>query len=97
MGRKKDPLIRWRKNDATEVACPVSVPSYHRYLDSSSARGIGKYTGLALLLPISTFVGYGMGYGIDLLFHTTWIRYVFLALGTVSGFISLLRELDKDK
>jgi F0F1-type ATP synthase assembly protein I len=65
-------------------------------MDPSSARGIGKYTSLALLLPISTFVGYAMGYGLDLLFHTTWLRFVFLGLGTVSGFISLIRELDKD-
>jgi F0F1-type ATP synthase assembly protein I len=66
-------------------------------MDPSSTRSIGRYTSLALLLPISTFVGYAMGYGLDLLFHTTWIRYVFLVLGTVSGFISLIRELDKDK
>ena len=66
-------------------------------MDPTSARGIGKYTSLALLLPISTFVGYAMGYGLDLLFHTGWLRYVFLALGTVSGFISLIRELDKDQ
>ena len=66
-------------------------------MDPTSARGIGKYTSLALLLPISTFVGYAMGYGLDMLFHTGWLRYVFLALGTVAGFISLIRELDKDK
>jgi F0F1-type ATP synthase assembly protein I len=66
-------------------------------MDPSSSRGIGKYTSLALLLPLSTLIGYAMGYGVDLLFHTTWIRYVFLVLGTISGFISLIRELDKDK
>ena len=65
-------------------------------MDPSSSRGIGKYTSLALLLPISTFVGYAMGYGIDWLFHTHWIRWVFMGLGTVSGFVSLLRELDED-
>jgi F0F1-type ATP synthase assembly protein I len=65
-------------------------------VDPSSSRGIGKYTTLALLLPISTFVGYLMGYGLDHLFHTGWLRWVFLALGTVSGFLELLRELDKD-
>jgi F0F1-type ATP synthase assembly protein I len=65
-------------------------------VDPSSSRGIGKYTMLALLLPISTFVGYLMGYGLDQLFETGWLRWIFLALGTVSGFIELLRELDKD-
>jgi len=66
-------------------------------MDSSSLRGIGKYTSMALLLPISTLVGYAMGYGLDVLFHTGWLRYVFLVLGTVSGFVSLIRELDADK
>jgi hypothetical protein len=58
---------------------------------------VGKYLSLALLLPISTAVGFGMGYGLDLLFHTRWIRFVFVALGTASGVISLIRELDKDQ
>ena len=66
-------------------------------MDPSSNRSIGKYASLALLLPISTFVGFVMGYGLDLLFHTAWLRYVFLVIGTISGFISLIRELDKEK
>ena len=65
-------------------------------MQKASTSGIGRYISLGLLLPISTFIGFLMGYGIDLLFHTGWIRYVFLALGTVSGFIELIRELDKD-
>ena len=64
---------------------------------SVAPRGaIGKYASLAFLLPISTFVGYGMGYGLDYLFHTTFLRWIFLVLGVVSGFISLIRELDND-
>ncbi len=66
-------------------------------MDPSSTRNIGKYASLALLLPISTGIGYLMGHGLDLLFHTSWLQYIFLALGTVSGFISLIRELDKEK
>ena len=49
-----------------------------------------------MLLPISSFVGYGMGYGLDYLFHTTWIRYVVLVLGTISGLVELIRELSED-
>ena len=56
---------------------------------------IGKYASLALLLPISTFVGYGMGYGLDRLFHTAFFTWIFLALCVVSGFITLIRDLDK--
>lgn len=62
----------------------------------SDVRGIGKYLNLALLLPISTFVGFLIGYGLDTLFHTVWVRYVFLVLGSIAGFIELIRELNKD-
>jgi F0F1-type ATP synthase assembly protein I len=64
--------------------------------DPSNPRTIGKYAGLALLLPLSTFIGFALGYGLDLVFHTHWLRYIFLGLGTVSGFIELLRELGED-
>ena len=56
------------------------------------SKGLGQALSMAMVLPIATLIGYGMGYGIDALFHTVWIRYVFLALGTVAGFISLIRE-----
>jgi F0F1-type ATP synthase assembly protein I len=64
-------------------------------MDPTDSRGIGKYLNLALLLPIATFVGYAMGYGLDALFHTAWLRYVFLALGTAAGFVELIRELNQ--
>jgi F0F1-type ATP synthase assembly protein I len=64
--------------------------------DPTDSRGIGKYLNVGLLLPISTFVGYLMGYGLDALFHTGWMRYVFLVLGTIAGFIEMIRELNKD-
>jgi F0F1-type ATP synthase assembly protein I len=64
-------------------------------MDPGDSRGIGKYINLALLLPIATFVGYAMGYGLDVLFHSTWIRYVFLLIGSIAGFIELIRELNK--
>ena len=67
-----------------------------RVMASGSSGGIGKYMSMALLLPISTGIGYAMGYGLDLLFHTGFLRWVFTVLGTISGFISLLKELDDD-
>jgi len=54
---------------------------------------IGEYLGLAMLLPISTFVGYGMGYGLDKLFGTHFLYLILMVLGTASGIISLIREL----
>lgn len=66
-------------------------------MDPSSPGGVGKYLGLAVMLPISTGVGYGLGYGLDALFHLTWLRWVFLVAGSIAGFLDLIRELDKDK
>jgi F0F1-type ATP synthase assembly protein I len=64
-------------------------------MDPSNSSSVGKYLNLALLLPIATFVGYAMGYGLDALFHTTWLRFVFLGLGTAAGFVELIRELNQ--
>jgi hypothetical protein len=66
-------------------------------VDPSSTTGIGKYLGLAIMLPIATGVGYAIGYGLDALFHMTWLRWVFLVLGAIAGFFDLLYELDRDK
>lgn len=57
---------------------------------------MGKYMNLALLLPVSAFVGYLIGYGIDALFHTAWIRYVFLVIGVIAGFVETFRVLTQD-
>ena len=57
---------------------------------------VGDYTALAMVLPISTFVGYGMGYLLDKLFHTHFLYVVFLILGTVSGFVQVVRQLLRD-
>ena len=55
-----------------------------------------EYTGLALLLPVSTFVGYLIGKGLDHLFHTTFLYIVFLILGSVGGFVELIRQVMRD-
>ena len=52
--------------------------------------------GMALLLPISALVGFGLGYGLDALFHLKWIRYVFLVLGVIAGFVETYRTLTED-
>lgn len=62
----------------------------------SGKSDLGKYINLALLLPISAFVGYLIGYGIDALFHTVWIRYIFLVLGVAAGFVETFRVLNQD-
>jgi F0F1-type ATP synthase assembly protein I len=53
----------------------------------------GRYLSLGMLLPAGTFVGYFAGYLLDRFFHTSFLAVIFLALGSVAGFIALLREL----
>jgi ATP synthase protein I len=65
-------------------------------MEPTDPHGIGKYLNLALLLPTATFVGFAMGYGLDALFHTGWLRFVFLVLGAVAGFIEAFRVLTRD-
>jgi F0F1-type ATP synthase assembly protein I len=55
-----------------------------------------EYSSLALVLPVSTFVGYLIGYWLDGRFGTQWIRIVFLILGTVAGFVQLIRQIMRD-
>ncbi|HEX5228438.1 MAG TPA: AtpZ/AtpI family protein [Bryobacteraceae bacterium] len=58
---------------------------------------LGKYYGLIFVLPAAVLVGYGIGYGLDKLFHTGFLKIVFLLLGVAAGMIDLFRELGKDE
>ena len=57
---------------------------------------VGEYTGLAFLLPASTFVGYAIGYLLDKAFHTNFLYIVFLIFGIVGGFVQLIRQIQRD-
>ena len=57
---------------------------------------MGRYFGVALLLPVSTFVGYAIGFLLDRVFGTGFLKIIFLILGTVAGFLELIRELGRD-
>jgi F0F1-type ATP synthase assembly protein I len=57
---------------------------------------LGKYYGMIFILPAAVLVGFGIGYGLDKVFHTTFLRIVFLFLGAAAGMIDLFRELTKD-
>jgi F0F1-type ATP synthase assembly protein I len=56
-------------------------------------KSLGKYLEMAMLLPISTLVGMGMGYGLDKLFGTHFLYLIFMVLGTAAGIMQLIREL----
>ena len=57
---------------------------------------VGEYTALAFLLPVATFVGYAIGYGLDKAFGTDWLYIPFLILGIAAGFVQLIRQLMRD-
>jgi len=61
-------------------------------------RKIAVLSSLGLMLPSSIVVGLFIGYLLDKLFGTQpWLLLVFFLLGTISGFYSLLRGLNKYK
>ncbi|MEO7145362.1 MAG: AtpZ/AtpI family protein [Bryobacteraceae bacterium] len=57
---------------------------------------LSRYISYASLLPVSAFIGFAIGYGLDRWWGTRFLRIVFLLLGIASGFLSLYRELKKD-
>ena len=62
----------------------------------TAASQYAEYTSLALLLPVSTLVGYGIGYWLDRRFGTHWLTILFLILGSVAGFVQLVRQIMRD-
>ena len=58
---------------------------------------LGKYYGMIFILPAAVLVGFGIGYGLDKVFHTSFLKIVFLFLGVAAGVIDLFRELTKDE
>ncbi len=57
---------------------------------------IGNYASLGFMLPACTVVGYLMGLGLDHLFHTTFLKIVFLIVGIVAGFVEVIRIVTKN-
>jgi len=55
-----------------------------------------RYTAIAMTLPAATFVGYAIGYQLDVWAHTRCFKIVFLLLGIASGFLQIIRQLMKD-
>ncbi len=64
--------------------------------DQSAAAMIGEVASLALLLPVSSLVGGGIGYLIDRAIGTHFLWIVLGLLGTAGGVIELLRMLRRD-
>ena len=55
-----------------------------------------RYAPAVGLMPASVLAGYAVGYGLDHLFSTTFLRFVFMILGVVAGIVQLMRILGND-
>jgi F0F1-type ATP synthase assembly protein I len=64
--------------------------------NASFKKTVGEYLSLAFLLPTSAMVGYVIGYLLDKAFGTHFLFLVFLILGIISGFLQLIRQVQRD-
>ena len=56
-----------------------------------------RYGDMALAIPFVALAGYGIGYGLDTLFGTTWLRALFLILAGVGALAGLVVQVLKDQ
>jgi F0F1-type ATP synthase assembly protein I len=63
--------------------------------DKSGLATVGRYLSVGITLPVSSMVGYGIGYELDLHLGTHWLRITLMLLCTVGGFIQLIREISR--
>jgi F0F1-type ATP synthase assembly protein I len=52
---------------------------------------IARYSQLAFIFPAATFVGWIIGVALDRWLHTTWLYLAGLILGSIAGFVELIR------
>jgi hypothetical protein len=56
-----------------------------------------RYGDMAMAIPFVALAGYGIGYGLDQVFGTTWIRAFSLILCIVGAFANLVMQVLKDQ
>ena len=63
--------------------------------DKTGLQAFGRYLSVGLMLPIASMVGYGIGYEIDKHLGTHYWSMILMILGTIGGFIQLIREISR--
>jgi len=58
---------------------------------------VGRYLALMSVVPAAIFVGYGIGLGLDHLFSTHFLRFVFVVVGTAAGFVPIIWEVSRNE
>jgi len=61
----------------------------------ASAGFRGEHVGIQLV--VSTFAGLAIGYGLDKLFGTSFLKFIFLAFGIVAGFWEIFKVVKKQE
>ncbi len=64
--------------------------------ERSVGRLMSDYMSMAMILPVSLLVGYGIGLGLDHLFGTHFWYIVWLIAGVVGGMRELIRKVEKE-
>jgi ATP synthase protein I len=62
----------------------------------SWTRLVGEYSNLALILPVSIFIGYAIGYFMDKWLGTNYWYIVWLLIGIAAGMRELIRKVMGD-
>ena len=56
-----------------------------------------RYSGIAFIIPASVVVGYLLGKLLDYWLHTRWLFLVGIILGSISGFVEMIRMITRQK
>lgn len=59
--------------------------------NQSPWRQVERYLEIGLMFPASTVAGLLVGYGLDRLFHTNFLYWVFMLVGIAGAFVRLVR------
>lgn len=74
---------------------PKPIPDRDPDKKESTWVQVGRFTQLAFALPAGTVAGWLAGSGLDHWLHTSWLSIVGLVLGTVAGFVEVIRTVSK--
>ena len=61
----------------------------------SAWKQVGRYLEIGIMFPASTVAGLLVGYGLDRLFGTHFLYWVFMLVGIASAFVQLVRLAGK--
>ena len=59
--------------------------------DRSAWRQVSRYIEIGMMFPASTVAGLLVGYGLDRLFGTHFLYWVFMLVGIAGAFVQLIR------